>query len=229
MTELRVLARVSIMRLRRAPRPWISVVGLASIAVASALADKAQGATSTANHVMRGSFAFFVLPLVAYALVGGSLGGMGLRRAIRGIVALGAARARSALATALVAVVSSAALCGILAAGICVLAHGATDPPLAVDGPASFGIGVFGGAAYAAYFLAGAAIGKGSMRGVFLAFDWVAGSSSSTLAWIFPRGHVTSLLGGPLCAGLSTRQSSVILFLLLIVYAFAAIRLARRA
>jgi hypothetical protein len=97
-----------------------------------------------------------------------------------------------------------------------------------LDVPASFGVGALGGATYAAFFLAGSAIGQGSMRRAFLAFDWVVGSGGGSLAFFFPRAHVTSLLGGPLCANLSARQSSVALIMLAIVYAFAAVNLARR-
>jgi len=212
----------------RSPRPWITIIGLTLAAAFVVLAEKAHGATSTANHVMRGSFAFFVLPLVAYALSTGVLGGRGLCRATRGVVALGASPVRSAFATTLVAALSSAMICGLLAAGLCAFAHGPTDPPRILDVPASFGVGVLGGATYAAFFLAGAAIGQGSMRGVFLAFDWVVGSDGGGLAFFSPRGHVTSLLGGPLCANLSARQSSIALIVLAIAYAFAAVNLARR-
>lgn len=178
---------------------------------------------------MRGTFAFLILPLVAYGVVGATLGSSGLRRGIRGVVSLGAAPRSAALASVLVAAASSAALCGILAAVVCGLAHGSHDPPLATDLVASVGVGALGGAAYAAYFSLGSAIGKGAMRGVFLAVDWIVGGGAGVGAILTPRGHVTSLLGGPLCADLSARASSIMLIVLFLAYASLAVLLVRRA
>lgn len=223
-----VLARVPALRLLRTPRAWLPIAAWATLAVASALLARSHGSTTGATHVLRGSFAFLVLPLVAYAVVGATLGQTGLRRSIRGLVALGASARSAATASVLVAVASSAVLCGVLAAITCLLAHGAHDPPLAVDLMTSLWVGGLGGAAYAAYFSAGSAIGKGTMRGVFLAIDWIMGSGAGVGALILPRGHVTSLLGGPLCADLSQRASSVLLVALIAVYGTLAIFLARR-
>ena len=120
-------------------------------------------------------------------------------------------------------------MCGVLGALVCALAHGSQDPPLAVDMAASFGVCALGGGAYAAYFSVGSAIGRGTMRGVFLALDWIVGGASGAGALIMPRGHVTSLLGGPLCADLSQRTSSLMLVALLLAYGSLAVLLVRRA
>ena len=176
-----------------------------------------------------GAFSFLVLPLVAYGVVGATLGTTGLRRGIRGVVALGAAPRSAALASVLVAIASSAVLSAVLGAVVCALAHGASDPPLASDLVATLWICALGGGTYAAYFSAGSAIGKGAMRGVFLAFDWIIGGGAGVGALITPRGHVTSLLGGPLCADLSQRTSSALLVVLLLAYAGVAVALVRRA
>jgi hypothetical protein len=224
-----VLARIPALRLLRTPRAWLAIVAWALLAIVVALSTRASGSTSGADHVMRGTFAFLVLPLVAYGVVGATLGGAGLRRGIRGVVSLGAAPRTAALATVLVAMATAAVLCGLLAVAVCALAHGPQDPPLAADLIASLWVSALGGAAYAAYFSMGSAIGKGAMRGVFLALDWIIGGGAGVGALITPRGHVTALLGGPLCADLSLRASSVMLVVLTVLYASLAVVLVRRA
>ncbi|AKU94253.1 hypothetical protein AKJ09_00917 [Labilithrix luteola] len=221
------LARASLARLLRTHRAWWPVIGWTLFVVVRALAVRSGGTTNGTDQVMRGTFAFLVLPLVSYSLVGANFEG-GLKKSVRGLVLLGARPKQAALGSTLVAIGAAGLVSAILAAVVCVLAHGATDPPLVVDLPASFGTGLLGGAAYAAYFSVGSAIGKGSMRGFLLAIDWIFGSGSGVLALITPRGHVTSLLGGPLCADLPARASSVILFVLLVVYVLLAVRLTRR-
>ena len=94
---------------------------------------------------------------------------------------------------------------------------------------ASFGVSALGGAAWAAFFAAGSAIGGGGWRGAFLAVDWIVGSGSGTLAVFTPRGHVTALLGGSLCAELPTRASSVILVVIIAAYVGLSSALTRRA
>lgn len=223
-----VLARVPALRLLRTPRAWLPIAGWTLLAIVSALVARSSGSDSGADHVMRGAFAFLVLPLVSYAIVGAVVGGGGLRRGIRGLVALGAEPRRAALASVGVAVIAAAVTCGVLAAVVCALAHGSHDPPLASDLPTSLWIGALGGGAYAAYFCAGSAIGKGTMRGVFLALDWVLGAGSGFGALFTPRGHVQSLLGGSLCAEISQRASSIALVGIVAAYAAAAVLLARR-
>ena len=224
-----VLARIPALRLVRTPRAWLPILAWCVLALVFALSAHARGSTTGADHVMRGAFSFLVLPLVAYGVVGATLGTTGLRRGIRGVVALGAAPRSAALASVLVAIATSALLSGVLGAVVCALAHGSGDPPLASDLVASLWICALGGGTYGAYFSAGSAIGKGAMRGVFLALDWIIGGGAGVGALITPRGHVTSLLGGPLCADLSQRTSSVLLVVLLVAYAGVAVALVRRA
>jgi hypothetical protein len=221
-----VLARVPALRMVRTPRAWLPILLWAVVALGSAVAART---SSGAGHAMRGSFAFLVMPLVAYAIVGAVASGAGLRHGIRGVVALGAAPLRAALASLAVAVVFAAGACGVLAAFVCVLAHGSQDPPLATDVPISLWVGALGGGAYAAFFCAGSAIGKGRMRSVLLAFDWIVGSGAGVGAIFTPRGHVLSLLGGLPCAELSQRASSLLLVALLLAYAAVTLLLIRRA
>ncbi|HSO32228.1 MAG TPA: hypothetical protein VLT33_06930, partial [Labilithrix sp.] len=91
-----VLARVPALRLIRTPRAWLPILLWTVVALVTALAARASGSSSGADHVMRGSFSFLVLPLVASAVVGAVVGGAGLRRGIRGVVALGAEPRRAA-------------------------------------------------------------------------------------------------------------------------------------
>jgi hypothetical protein len=224
-----VLARIPALRLLRTPRAWAPIVAWSLLAVVFAVSARARGSTTGADHVMRGAFSFLVLPLIAFGVVGATLGATGLRRGIRGVVALGAAPRSAALASVLVAIATSALLSGVLGAVVCGLAHGTGDPPLASDVAASLWISALAGGTYGAYFSAGSAIGKGTMRGVFLALDWIIGGGAGVGALITPRGHVTSLLGGPLCAELSQRTSSVLLVVLLVAYAGVAVALVRRA
>jgi hypothetical protein len=223
------LARVPIARLVRTPRGWLPIAAWAVLAVVSAIVARSHGATTGADHVMRGAFGVLVLPLAAYAIVSASLGGRGLRYAIRGVVDLGAEPRRAAFASVAVAVVAAAITGAVLAAVVCALAHGAHDPPLARDLATSTWIGALGGAAYAAYFSAGSAIGKGAMRGVFLAIDWIVGAGAGAGALLTPRGHVQSLLGGAHVAEISQRSSSLVLALLVAVYVGLALLLTRRA
>jgi hypothetical protein len=224
----RVLARLPFARLVRTRRGLGTVVLFTLLALVAAYFARAHGQTSGANHVMRGFFGMLVAPLVSFSIVGTVLGGSGMKRGTVALVALGAPPRKAALACTLVAMIASAAVCAILAVLVCTIAHGATDPPLARDIPASFYVGALGGAAYAAFFAAGSAIGKGTFRAGFLVFDWLVGSVGGVGAILTPRGHVQSLLGGPLCAELPRLASSVLLFVLLAGYVGLALLLSRR-
>lgn len=227
---MNALARVPVARLTRTRRTWLVIAAWALVAIVGAVLVRARGNTSGADHVMRGSFGRFVLPLLEYGIVGATVGGAGMRRGIRGVVGLGSSPRRAALATAMVASAACAVVGGALAAIVCALAHGPADPPLGADLFASTWIGALGGAAYGAYFAAGSAIGKaGSMRGVFLAADFLIGSGSGVGAALVPRGHVVALLGGPLVADLPRRASSVLLVALVALWLGIVALVTRRA
>lgn len=222
-----LLVRATLARLRRTRRGVLSILGWSLIALTGALIARIDGANG-ADRALRGTFGIVVLPLLSYGIVGAALGGRGLYASIRGFVALGSAPARAARATVLTSMVVSAIACGVVAALVCAVAHGPADPPLLRDLPASFGVAFLGGAAYAAYFGAGSAIGIGAMRGVFLALDFVLGLPAGFGAVFTPRAHVTSLLGGRACFELSPRASSVVLVVLALAYLVLATALGRR-
>ena len=224
-----VLARVPFARLVRTRRGRGTVFLFTLVAFLAAWAARAGGSATGADHVMRGTFGALVLPLLAYGIVGAALGGAGMRRGIRAVVSLGAPPKTAALSCTLVAMIASALLCALVAAVACAIAHGASDPPLARDIPASMFVGLVGGAAYAAYFAAGSAIGSGVYRAGFLVLDWFLGAAGGVGAVFTPRGHVISLLGGPLCAELPRAASSVGLVLLAAAYVGLALLLSRRA
>jgi hypothetical protein len=217
-------ARVPIARMTRTRRAWMPVFGWTLLAVAAALTTR-----SGADHVLRGTFGFVVLPLVAYGVVAGALGGAGLKASVRPLVLLGAKAPRAATAAIGVSCIFSALICAALGAVVCLLAHRAGDPPVATDALATAGISALGGAAYAAYFCAGSAIGKGSMRGLFLALDWLMGSGGGFGAIFVPRGHVLSLLGGAQAFEISSKASSLLLMGLVVAYGALAVQLGRRA
>jgi hypothetical protein len=224
------LARVPIARLTRTRRTWLIIASWVIVAIVAAVLVRARGNTSGADHVMRGSFGRFVLPLLEYAIVGSAVGGIGMRRGIRGLVGLGSSPRQAALATAVVAAAACAIVGGLLAAIVCAVAHGPADPPLGRDLFASTWIGALGGAAYGAYFAAGSAIGKGgTVRGVFLAADFIVGSGAGIGAALVPRGHVVALLGGPVVADLPQRASSVLLVVLIALWIGVAVLASRRA
>jgi hypothetical protein len=224
------LARLPLARLVRSPRAWLVVGAWTALAIAVAVVVRAGGQPSGADRALQGSFGRFVLPLLTYAVVGAAVGGTSMRRGIKGLVGLGAAPRQAALATTLVAVVACALAGGVLAVVVCGLAHGAADPPLGRDLVASSWVGALGGAAYAAYFSAGAAFGKGgAVRGMFLVFDFVVGGGAGVGALLTPRGHLVALLGGPPSADLPARASSVALVVLLGAYVALAVAVSRRA
>lgn len=222
------LSRTPLLRIARSSRTRLHLFAWTSLAVLGAILARQSGAPNSADQLMRGAFAYVFVPLLAYGIVSGAFGGTGLRPAIRGLVAMGASPARAAASSIAVAVAVCGLASGVLALAVCGLAHGSADPPLARDLPSSFGIAMLGGAAYAAYFAVGSAIGRGAMRGGFLVLDWILGASAGLGSVLTPRAHLASLLGGPPSFVLSRPASSVTLVILLLGWFALAVRLGRR-
>ena len=88
------LAKVPIARMTRTRRGFLPIVGWSLLALVASLTTKLG-----ADHVLRGTFGFVVVPLLAYGVVAASLGGQGLRASVRPLVLLGAAPPRAAAAT----------------------------------------------------------------------------------------------------------------------------------
>ena len=68
------LARPSLARLLRTPRPLLAVGAWSVLALGFALAERARGTAHGADHVLVEAYGALVLPLLAYTLVGAILG-----------------------------------------------------------------------------------------------------------------------------------------------------------
>lgn len=223
------LARLPVARLTRTTRGWLPVLAWSALALATALVNRSEHLPHGADRALLGVFGSIALPLVAYAVVGGALGGDGLRRAGRPLVALGAPPARAAFAAVVVTMFLTALIGAALGALIAVLAHAPDDPPLVMDALTSAWTSALGGAAYAALFCFGASISaRGAGRGVLLAVDWIVGSGSGAGAFLFPRAHLRNLHGGDGPLAVPQWGSSVSLCLIAAACAALACLLARR-
>lgn len=223
------LARVPVARLARTPRSWLPVAAWTLLGVAVALLARSESAPNGADHVLVGAFGAYVVPLLAYAIVGGAIGGGSLRGSVAPTVAFGAPPARSAAVTVGLAVLVAAGLCAGLGAVLAAVAHGVDDPPIARDALTSAYAGALGGAAYAAWFAVGASFGRrGGGRAVLLVADWILGSNDGAIALLTPRGHLRNVLGGAPPWGLSERGSAVALLVMVGVLAVVAVRRVRR-
>ena len=228
MNDTKALVQLPLLRFVRGRRAWLPILGWSLLGIGSAVVARRTGSTTGADHTLRGTFAFVVVPLLAFAVVSAASGGTGLRPGVRGLVALGAAPRRAAAASIAVAMLVSALLCAVVGTVVCFVAHGGGDVSLARDLPATAVVSFASGATYAAFFCAGSAIGRCALRGFFLVADWVLGAPAGLAAVLVPRGHVMALFGGGACFSLSRTTSSIVLVLLCVVYAALALRLARR-
>jgi hypothetical protein len=223
------LARVPVARLSRTPRSWLPVAAWTLLGVAMAVLARSESAPNGADHVLVGAFGALVVPLLAYAVVGGAIGGGSLRASVAPTVAFGAPPARSAAVTVGFAVLVVAGLCAGLGAVLAATAHGIDDPPVARDALVSAYAGALGGAAYAGLFAMGASFGRrGGGRTVLLVADWILGSNSTALALLTPRGHLRNVLGGAPPWGLGERGSAIALLALALVFIVAGVRRTRR-
>ncbi len=223
-----VVARASVTRLVRARRAWLAPLAWLVLALGFAALTRVRGAAHGADDVLPGMIGAFVVPLLAYAAVTSVVGDDGLRGVSRGFVAVGAAPLHAALGSALVAT-GLAAITGAVVTGLgALVAHGPSDPPLALDVPLSAVVGALGGAAYGALFCAGSSFGSGALRGGLLAADFILGGDGSPLAWLFPRAHLVALLGGDRTLDLSRRGSSLALLGLALIYLAIVARASRR-
>ena len=223
------LARLPVLQLTRSPRAWVPVIAWSLLGLGFALAARSDGAPNGADHVLVSAFGALVVPLLAYAIVGGVLGGRSLGGSTAPVVALGASPGRAAMVSVGVALGASALLAAILGAAVAAVAHGVDDPPLARDAAVSAYASALGGCAYAALFTMGASFGKrGGGRTLLLVADWLLGAGQSVVATLTPRGHLRNLLGGAAPAHMSERASAVVLVALALVFVLVATSRARR-
>jgi hypothetical protein len=224
------LARPPLARLLRTPRSLATVGAWCVLSLGFALSAHVRGVAHGADHVLVDAYAALLLPLLVYTLVGAVVGTGSLSASTAPLVLFGAAPARAAAVTVGVAVLTSLAMGGALAALLAVVAHGASDPPAPGDALASAYAGALGGAAYAAFFALGTGFGRrGGLRVALLLVDWVLGRGRGALAILVPRAHVRNLLGGEAPLDLSPRASALALVVIAVAFALLAVRRGSRA
>ncbi|MEO6420496.1 MAG: hypothetical protein ABIP39_13855 [Polyangiaceae bacterium] len=214
-------------RLIRVPRAWFPIAGWAVLGLVAAFVERAGGSSHAADHVLIGSYAQVVLPLLVLAIVSGALGSEGLGASVRSLSRFGASERRVALVLMGTSMVVSAAISALLAV-VLVLITGSAGG-VAVDAITSAWVCGLGGAAYAAWFSLGASFGKhGGGRAAFFIIDWVLGSGTGVGAVLTPRGNLRNLLGGAAPGELSQQASTLALLVLVVLFTLIAARRVRR-
>ncbi len=202
------LARLPVARLVRTRRGAVALAWWVVFALGTTLIAKHANVGSV-DGALLGVFVPFVLPLVAFAMVGAALGGEGIVAAVRPLARFGASPRASALSTGIVAVLASTISCAAVAVLLVVVAHNAVDPPLGRDIALSLYAGALAGAAHGAFFVLGSAMGaRGGGRSALLVVNWVLGASPGWISALVPFAHSRSLLGGTPCVTLSESASA---------------------
>jgi len=216
------LARLPLTRLRRSPRNLLAIVAWIALAVVAACVENNFSAKAGADRALLGTFGTVALPLLVYAVVGATLSGDGLHKAVKPMIAFGALPWRAVVSTVLSAMLVSALLSGILAGAVTLIAGSSRG---AADAATSTWVAALAGASYAAWFSMGASFGaRGSGRPVLLVVDYLFGAASGTSALITPRGNLRSLLGGPAPHDVSQRVNSTLLVVIALLCVLVCIR-----
>jgi len=222
------LARLPVARLVRTRRGVLALVWWILFGLGTTLIARRVHASS-ADRALLGVYVPFVLPLIAYAMVGAALGGEGLVAAVRPLARFGASPRASALAAGIIATATSAIACALIAVMLVVVAHNALDPPLGRDIALTAYAGGLAGAAHGAFFVLGSAVGaRGGGRGAMLVVNWVLGASPAWISALVPYTHARSLLGGLPAVSLSETASAWALVAIIVVsLGLAALRVRR--
>jgi hypothetical protein len=219
------LVRADAARVFRSRTAWLTCAAWCALALGAALLARHDGVSHGADRVLLGAYGALALPLAAYSIVGAAVGGGSLSASVEPFVRLGAAPVRAALSSTAVTACACAAFGALLGAAVAAVAHGVADPPLARDAALSAYAGALGGAAYAAWFVAGAAFGKrGGGRATLLLLDWVVGAGQSGAALLVPRAHLRNMLGGLPPVDFSQRASAAALIVLVLACALVGAR-----
>ena len=177
-----------------------------------ALLERAQGAVGAADRALSGGAFGIALPLVSYFLVARVSDGKSLREALLPLARHGMDRRALSLGLAIPPALMAAAFAAVSSVMVVLVARGPGDPRLAADAFTSLWIGLVAGAAYAAAFIGGSALGRrGQGRLWLLAADFVLGAGDSFLALPWPKGHIRNLLGGSAVLELSQLAALVAL------------------
>jgi hypothetical protein len=200
----------------------------AVLAVLVALIERRLG-PGAVDRTLTGITFGLALPLAVLGVVTRTCRALRLDQAFSELARHGADRRGLALGQSVAGAAIGAVIGTFLGAVSVLAARRVQDPALLHDICATATVGALAGAVYACWFLAASTWGKrGAGRIVFLVLDWTLGSSSSTLAVPFPRGHILNLLGASPPLGLSPAASTVILVgLTFLVLALAISRIPR--
>jgi hypothetical protein len=222
------LAQLPTTRLARTRRGYVALAWWTVFALGAMGIARHEHAES-ADLALLGVYLPFVLPLVAFAMVGAVLGGEGIAAAVRPLVRFGARPAAGALAAGLVASIASAVACAATGLLLVAMGHNAIDPPLGQDLALTAYVGALAGAAHGAFFVLGSAIGaRGGGRGAALVANWLLGASPGWISALVPYAHARSLLGGSVVVALSERGSAWCLGAIIVVsLGLAALRVTR--
>ncbi len=205
-----------LLRIVRNPRgrwavlPWI-VFGIV-------LAVISRGRSDGASHVLVGSFATFVVPLLSFSIATLVVGKGTLVEALAPLTTLGASRERAGLTIAFGVMLASAITSACLGVLVVIVSHGSGDPPLSRDLFATLWISSLAGICYGAYFSAASTLFGRFGRSAFLLSDFVLGGGSAVSSLFVPRAHVRSLLGGAHALTLSQQASALALLILTLAW-----------
>ncbi len=221
----------------RAGHVWPAVcllLGLVCIAAArfvfGGAADGPRRALAIEADLVRGVAFGLVLPLFSYAA------SAHLGHRIDGLMRSSAARYgedRRVFALGRLAFSAAAAFAIVLTCGSFALSLSGLAQPAAGSGASAgeisfycvLGTAALGAVSYASYMELAHLLGGGAGRASFLIADWFFGSGVGLTAWLWPRAHLRSLLGGELPVGSSP---SAAIASLLVASCLAALIYARR-
>lgn len=195
---------------------WTTAAFTAAVAfsVLVALLERAEAPGRTAaDYTLSEAVLAWVLPLLAYAAVG-RVGERGRAdAAVRDVARHGRSRRGAFLGLVIATALRVASIASLVALIAVITARGRLDLPAVSDALTSAWIAALGGASYVTLFALGTLFGgSGQGRAVALGADFVFGALPSTVAAVFPRAHLSSLIGGHAVLGLAGWQSTACLY-----------------
>lgn len=210
---------------RRLRTRSLALVGLLALTLTAvgALIERGAGSAGATDRALAGCMGL-VVPLATFTLVGLATGRRRLDEATWPVARFGLSRRHVALGVHAAAALASA----LLAASCAALAVFATSGLAIADAALSAWLGALGALAYAAWFTLGASfLRRGAGRFAPLILDFILGGSQTLAGALFPRGHLTHLIGGAPPIALAPAMSSLGLFTMAVALALAAAALQR--
>jgi hypothetical protein len=205
---------------RRLGRRALALTGLLALALTAigALIERSATIAGAADRALMGCMGL-VVPLLTFAIVARVIGRRRLGEATWPLARFGLSRRAIAFGMHASAALASAVIAA-LGAALAVLASSG----LALgDAAISAWIGALGALAYAGWFTLGASfLRRGAGRFVPLVLDFILGGSQTLIGALFPRGHLTHLIGGPPPIELAPSSSSMGLVAMAVALALGA-------